>query len=69
MLNSKNEREGYGITAFGQVAMEEGEYKNDNLNGYGRIIYCDGCYMQGMFEDGEIKGNAEFFCQIASDDE
>jgi len=36
--------------------MQEGVYKDDMLNGYGRIFYKDGNYYEGKFQNGVKHG-------------
>jgi hypothetical protein len=45
-------REGWGRFIFNDGSIYEGEWKNDNLNGFGRIV-SKSSYYEGEIVDGK----------------
>ncbi len=55
-----NKRNGIGrlITKLGSIS--EGQYLNDNLNGFGRSFWSDGNYYIGEFKDHYYHGKGKY---------
>lgn len=58
--NADGKREGLGITYLPEGGMYEGFYKDDLMNGRGRLINIDGDYYEGYFKDDRANGYGKY---------
>lgn len=54
------QKDGIGRNYWNAILIEEGEFKNGNLHGYGRRIYEEGDYYVGQFSHDKRHGQGKY---------
>ena len=60
-MNGK--KEGYGICFFPEGSRYEGEWKDDQMHGFGKLFYANGSLAyEGQWKDSEFHGIGKVYC-------